>query len=89
MKLFVKKPLESIICKVIIRKEFENIDLILLGIRSNCFGTGILVITRYSQLANTAGPALIIFVVIAAFRCYIIKFYVMRNLLPVGGNNWW
>ncbi|MCA9765016.1 MAG: amino acid permease [Carnobacterium sp.] len=87
MNLFRKKPLNTAsLVKSLLRKELKTVDLILLGLGA-IVGTGIFVITG-TAAANTAGPALIISFVIAAFSCILsaLCYAEFASRVPIGGG---
>lgn len=87
MELFRKKPMHAAsLSKSLLRKELKTVDLILLGLGA-IVGTGIFVITG-TAAANTAGPALIISFVIAAFSCTLsaLCYAEFASRVPIGGG---
>lgn len=87
MDLFRKKPMNTALHeKITLKKELKTFDLILLGLGA-IVGTGIFVITG-TAAATTAGPALIVSFVIAAFSCALsaMCYAEFASRVPVGGG---
>ncbi|MGX7394975.1 amino acid permease [Carnobacterium mobile] len=87
MELFRKKPMNTALHeKITLKKELKTFDLILLGLGA-IVGTGIFVITG-TAAAATAGPALIVSFVIAAFSCALsaLCYAEFASRVPVGGG---
>ena len=87
MDLFRKKPMNTTLHeKIALKKELKTFDLILLGLGA-IVGTGIFVITG-TAAATTAGPALIVSFVIAAFSCALsaMCYAEFASRVPVGGG---
>ena len=86
MNYFRKKPMPLIGEKTSeLKKDLKTMDLILLGLGA-IVGTGIFVITG-TAAANTAGPALIVSFVIAAFSCVLsaLCYAEFASRVPVAG----
>ncbi|QQP69689.1 amino acid permease [Carnobacterium sp. CS13] len=87
MNYFRKKPMPLIGEKTSeLKKDLKTMDLILLGLGA-IVGTGIFVITG-TAAANTAGPALIVSFVIAAFSCVLsaLCYAEFASRVPVAGG---
>ncbi len=86
MNYFRKKPLEMIEKPTHLKRELKTMDLILLGLGA-IVGTGIFVITG-TAAALTAGPALIVSFIIAAFSCVLsaLCYAEFASRIPVAGG---
>ncbi|MEK4947683.1 amino acid permease [Carnobacterium sp. FSL W8-0810] len=86
MNYFRKKPLETSEKPSNLKRELKTMDLILLGLGA-IVGTGIFVITG-TAAAVTAGPALILSFVIAAFSCILsaLCYAEFASRIPVSGG---
>lgn len=86
MSYFRKKPLEAIEKPSNLKRELKTMDLILLGLGA-IVGTGIFVITG-TAAALTAGPALIVSFIIAAFSCVLsaLCYAEFASRIPVAGG---
>ena len=86
MNYFRKKPLETSVKPSNLKRELKTMDLILLGLGA-IVGTGIFVITG-TAAAVTAGPALILSFVIAAFSCVLsaLCYAEFASRIPVSGG---
>lgn len=86
MDYFRKKPLETIGKPSKLKRELKTMDLILLGLGA-IVGTGIFVITG-TAAALTAGPALILSFIIAAFSCVLsaLCYAEFASRIPVSGG---
>ena len=86
MNYFRKKPLETSEKPSNLKRELKTMDLILLGLGA-IVGTGIFVITG-TAAAVTAGPALILSFIIAAFSCILsaLCYAEFASRIPVSGG---
>jgi len=86
MNYLRKKPLEATERPSNLKRELKTMDLILLGLGA-IVGTGIFVITG-TAAALTAGPALILSFIIAAFSCILsaLCYAEFASRIPVSGG---
>ncbi|WP_035051985.1 amino acid permease [Carnobacterium pleistocenium] len=86
MSYFRKKPLEAVERPSNLKRDLKTMDLILLGLGA-IVGTGIFVITG-TAAALTAGPALIVSFIIAAFSCVLsaLCYAEFASRIPVAGG---